>query len=78
MTDAQLIARAVEGVVYVVQSAGPAVRTVRASLGRLGIVDAHIFGAILTRLESKAGSYGYGYGYGYGETAESKAEKRAR
>lgn len=77
MTDAQLIARAVEGVVYVVQSAGPAVRTVRAALGRLGIVDAHIFGAILTKLESKSGSYGYGYGYGhgYGETPAGKTEK---
>lgn len=74
MTDAQLIARAVEGVVYVVQSAGPPVRAVKSSLGRLSMVNAHIFGAILTLAESKAGSYGYGYGYGEGEE-HKKARK---
>lgn len=70
MTDAQLIANAVEGVVYVVQSAGPPVRAVKTSLGRLGMVNAHIFGAILTQVESTSGSYGYGYGYG--EESERK------
>ena len=73
MTDAQLIARAVEGVVYVVQSAGASVRAVRASIDRLNLVNAHVFGVILTKLKLKSNAYTYGYGYGqqYGDTAEA-------
>ncbi len=77
MTDAQLIAKAVEGVVYVVQSAGPALRGVRASIDRLKVVNAHIFGVILTQVDVKSGNagYGYGYGYGYGQSYGSSDKK---
>ncbi len=68
MTDAPLIAKAVSGVVYVVQSAGAAVRGVRASIDRLHMVNAHIFGVVLTKVGSRSGyGYGDGYGYGYGQ-----------
>ena len=72
MTDAPLIARAVEGVIYVVQSAGPAARGIRASIKRIQMVNAHIFGVILTKVESRSNGYGYGYGYGqrYGDDHE--------
>lgn len=66
MTDAPSIAQAVEGIVYVVESGGPAVRGIRASVNRLLQVNAHIFGVVLTKVRHKQG-YGYGYGYGYGE-----------
>lgn len=66
MTDAPLIAKSVEGVVYIVQSAGAAVRGIRASIDRLRLVNAHLFGAVLTKMEEKSRGYGYGYGYGYG------------
>lgn len=65
MSDAPLIAKAVEGVVYVVQTGGAAVRGIRTSLNRLRQIDGHVFGVILTRVGSGAKGYGYGYGYGY-------------
>ncbi len=75
MTDAPLIAKSVDGVVYVVQAAGAPIRGIRASLGRLNMVGAHIFGVVLTKVSGNSGhGYGYGYGYGYGDT-ESGSKK---
>lgn len=65
MTDAPLVANATEGVVYVVESAGPAVRGIRASIKRIKMANAHVFGVILTKVRSRSSGYGYGYGYGY-------------
>ncbi len=67
MTDGPTIAKSVEGVIYVVESTGPAVRGVRASINRVRQVGAHIFGVVLTKVKLKQGGYGYGYGYGYGD-----------
>ncbi|WP_425229464.1 GumC family protein [Sphingomonas sp.] len=64
LADAPLLSRAVEGCVFVVEAEGVAVRGVRASLGRLRAVRAHVFGVVLTKLKNKQASYGYGYGYG--------------
>lgn len=66
MSDAPLIAKAVEGVVYVVQTGGAAVRGIRACLNRLRQVNGHVFGIILTKVGGGTKGYGYGYGYGYG------------
>lgn len=74
MTDGPLIAKVVEGVVYVVQSSGVAARGVRASIDRLRSVNAHLFGVILTKLDNRQGGYGYGYGYGYGERYGAAAQ----
>ncbi len=74
MTDAPSVAQTVEGVVYVVESTGPAVRGVRASISRVQQVGAHIFGVVLTKVQQKQGGYGYGYGYGYGERYGSKTK----
>ena len=49
MSDAPLIAKAVEGVVYVVQTGGAAVRGIRACLNRLKQVNGHVFGVVLTK-----------------------------
>ena len=66
LADAPLISRAVEGCIAVVESRGVAVRGVRLALDRLRSVRAHIFGVILTKLDSRQAGYGYGYGYSYG------------
>jgi capsular exopolysaccharide synthesis family protein len=66
LSDAPVISRAVEGCVIVVESEGVAVRGVRASIERLRMVGAHIFGVVLTKVDQKSDGYGYGYGYGYG------------
>lgn len=65
LADAPLLARAVEGCVFVVEAEGVAVRGIRASLERLRSVQAHIVGAVLTKLHARRASYGYGYGYGH-------------
>jgi polysaccharide biosynthesis transport protein len=66
LSDAPIISRAVEGCVLVVEAEGAAVRGIRASIERLQMVNAHVFGVILTKLDQKSDGYGYGYGYGYG------------
>jgi capsular exopolysaccharide synthesis family protein len=66
LSDAPLLARAVEGCVFVVRSETSTVRAIRNSLSRLKQIDAHIFGVVLTQLSQRQGAYGYGYGYGYG------------
>jgi polysaccharide biosynthesis transport protein len=68
LADAPLLSRAVEGCIFVVEAEGVAVRGVKASLGRLHSVHAHVFGVVLTKLAQRQSGYGYGYGYGYGKT----------
>jgi capsular exopolysaccharide synthesis family protein len=66
IADAPLLSRAVEGCVFVVEAEGVAVRGIKASLGRLQSVHAHMFGVVLTKLHQRQSGYGYGYGYSYG------------
>lgn len=66
LADAPLLSRSVEGVVFVIEADGVAVRGIRSSLERLRAVHAHVFGAVLTKLEQRQAGYGYGYGYSYG------------
>lgn len=70
LADAPLLSGAVEGCIFVIESEGVALRGVKASLGRLQSVQAHIFGAVLTKLQLRQAGYGYGYGYGYGSEKE--------
>lgn len=65
LADAPLLARAVEGCMMIIEAEGVAARGVKSALGRLQAVQAHIFGAILTKLKDRHAGYGYGYGYGY-------------
>lgn len=66
LTDAPLLSRVVEGSVFVVESHGIAIRAIRASLDRLRMVHAHVFGVVLTKVAQHRSGYGYGGGYGYG------------
>ena len=77
MTDAPLISKSVEGVVYVVQAGGAAVRGVKASIQRIRQVNGHIFGIVLTKVGNNAKGYGYGYGYGYGQRYGEEDEARS-
>jgi polysaccharide biosynthesis transport protein len=75
LADAPLLSRAVEGCIFVVEAEGVAVRGIKASLGRLQSVHAHVFGVVLTKLKQRQSGYGYGYGYGYGRD-ESESSPR--
>ncbi|WP_241217226.1 GumC family protein [Sphingomonas koreensis] len=74
LADAPLLTRAVEGVVYVVEVGGVAVRGVQSALGRLQQVHARIYGVVLTKLAQSHAGYGYGYGYSYGYSSSEKRE----
>ena len=67
LADAPLLARAVEGTVFVIESNKTPARTARSAIERLVAVDARIVGALITKFDARRDGYGYGYGYGYGE-----------
>lgn len=66
LADAPLVSTIVEGVIYVVEANGVKVNGIRACLDRLRMVQANIFGVILTKVDAN-GHTGEGYGYGYGK-----------
>ena len=66
LADAPLIANKVEGAIYAVESHGIRSTLVKTAIGRLRSANARIFGAVLTKFDSKRAHYGYGYEYGYG------------
>lgn len=76
LSDAPMIARAVEGSLLVVESGGVALRAVRNSVRRIRQVHGNIFGVMLTKADIHATGYGYGYGYGlrYGSEEHEQAE----
>lgn len=63
--DIPLLVGTVEGVIYTIEANGPKMRAIRGALQRLHAANANIFGAIVTKVDSRNPSYGYGYGYGY-------------
>ena len=65
LADAPILARAVEGCVFVVEAEGMPKRGVRAAISRLQMAQAHIFGVVLTKLRQ------HNHGYGYGSNSES-------
>ena len=74
LADAPLIAGHVEGVIYAVESHGIKSTQVKTALNRLQAAHTRVFGAVLTKFESRKAHYGYGYeyGYGYGRDAETR------
>lgn len=66
LADAQLVAKAVEGVIYTIEANGVKTRAIQTALNRLRFAGAQLFGAMVTKLNSSNSSFGYGYGYGYG------------
>lgn len=76
LADAPLIASRVEGVIYAVESHGIRSSLVRTALSRLESANVRVFGAVLTKFQSRKAHYGYGYdyGYNYGRVSTSKTE----
>lgn len=78
--DAPLIAKQMDGVCFVIEAHGTNKSSARTALSRLRSADTTIFGAIVTKFDSKRAfsgyGYDYGYGYGYGE-AEPGAQARS-
>ena len=66
LADAPLIARRVEGVLFVIEANSTKNRVVSTALTRLRMSGAKLFGAIVTEVGARNQAYGYGYGYGYG------------
>ena len=73
LADAPLIARAMEGTIFVVESGRTRATQARQAIGRLFAVRAHILGAVLTKLDSRSSGYGYGYGYNYSYGSRKQA-----
>jgi polysaccharide biosynthesis transport protein len=78
--DAPLIANQVEGVCFVIEAHGTNKSSARTAIARLRAADTTIFGAIVTKFDSKRAysgyGYDYGYGYGYGEPASDGANAK--
>ncbi len=77
--DAPLIANQVEGACFVIEAHGTNKASARTAIARLRSADTTLFGAIVTKFDSKRAfsgyGYDYGYGYGYGGDASIKAAR---
>jgi len=75
--DSPLLASAVGGVVFVVESRGTRRGQARGALRRLKVGHANLLGAVLTKFSAKSTSYGgydYAYDYHYGaETGDQRS-----
>ena len=80
MADAPLLAAAVEGTVVVIEAEKTPVRAIRLALDRLRQVNAHVIGAIVTKIDYRSHRLGYGYsygdsyGYGYGKAQDAREQ----
>jgi len=75
LADALEISRVGPGFIYIVESNGAKVRMIEQAMSRLKRSNTRIFGAIVTKLDERSGSYGYGYGYGYGANGDASSER---
>lgn len=79
--DAPMLAAAVNGVLFVLESRGTRRGQARGALRRLQVGRAHLLGAVLTKFSVKSASYGgydYAYDYHYGAQPEDKADKKGK
>ncbi len=63
LSDAQLIARAVEGVVFVIEAGRTPIRAVESTIKRVRESGSRLIGVVLTKYRAQASTYGYGYKY---------------
>ena len=66
LADVPLIAPQTEGVIYTIEANGAKLGAINSALDRIRASGAHIYGAIVSKVDSRNANYGYGYGYGYG------------
>lgn len=79
--DSPMLAAAVNGVLFVLESRGTRRGQARGALRRLQVGRARLLGAVLTKFSTKSTSYGgydYAYDYHYGAEPEEKGSKRGR
>jgi capsular exopolysaccharide synthesis family protein len=79
--DAPMLAAAVNGTLFVLESRGTRRGQARGALRRLQVGRAHLLGAVLTKFSTKSTSYGgydYAYDYHYGAEPEERAGKKAK
>ncbi len=75
LADAPVIGGAVEGMLYVIQSAATSVAAAKVGMSRLATANVTLFGVVLTKFDgAKSGlgydnGFNYAYGYGYGQTS---------
>lgn len=65
LADAPLLARSVDGTVFVLEAGRTRATQARQALDRMFAIRAVIVGAVLTKFDTKHYGYGYGYGYDY-------------
>jgi capsular exopolysaccharide synthesis family protein len=65
LADAPLLARSVDGTVFVLEAGRTRATQARQALDRMFAIRAHIVGAVLTKFDTRHYGYGYGYGYDY-------------
>jgi polysaccharide biosynthesis transport protein len=72
LSDAPLIASAVEATVFVITAGSTGTKAAIGALRRLQDVDANVVGAVLSRYSSNEAGYGYNYNYTYDYGADRK------
>lgn len=79
--DAPMLAAAVQGVLFVLESRGTRRGQARGALKRIQVGRAHLLGAVLTKFSAKSASYGgydYAYDYHYGAEPEQEVGKTGK
>lgn len=79
--DAPMLAAAVSGVLFVLESRGTRRGQARGALRRIQVGRANLLGAVLTKFSAKSTSYGgydYAYDYHYGAEPEAKGGKKGK
>lgn len=76
--DAPLLASAVEGTLFVLESRGIRRGQARGALSRLALGNVRLLGVVLSKFDAKSAKYGgygydYAYDYNYGATPEPRA-----
>lgn len=82
LADATLIARNVEGVVFIAEAERGAIRAISDAVGRLRTAKARVFGLVLTKYSADHRGYGYNYGaaysYSYGDRDGDESDSESR
>ncbi len=79
--DAPMLAAAVNGVLFVLESRGTRRGQARGALRRMQVGRARLLGAVLTKFSAKSTSYGgydYAYDYHYGAEPQEKVGKKGK